>query len=473
MKTRIFTAIAALSLAAAAHADTVEAYPGTLSSIVGEMRLNGSTPTRLNVRGDIDIRDLSALAAAQIDTLDLSAASVRDFSSPAQLLYGKHTFEADVIPAYTFAGSPCRVMMLPSATKAVGEGAFTSSSLVRIDIPEGVTLIGDFAFRGCAALEKADIPSTLETLGQGAFTGCESLTGIDLSKTAVTGIGDRTFAGCTHLTRIVMPRNLKHTGTLAFEGTALRSLTASRAVTAAPFSFAGIKQLPSSSIQVSNAGAAHGLYFGDEWLAQVAYPLSPIPDLAYAGCESVSSEDVTLMTGDIGDFAFHSLSTVRIIKLNYGVTSLGEGVLGNTPSLAYIDCRDLLDAIPAVSEHTFDGVDKQKVQVCVTVDNLPLWEAAPYWNEFKLTTELVSVETEKIPDDSFRIYHSAGTLHIESSETLLEVGVYTADGRLIAAAAPGQCSAELPLSAADTQVAVIISRTDNGTRTDKLIISSN
>ncbi len=470
MKTRTLYAIAALSLAAAAHADTVEAYPGTLSSIVGEMRLNGSTPTRLNVRGDIDIRDLSALATAQIDTLDLSAASVKDFSSPTQLLYGKHTFEADVIPAYTFAGSPCRVMMLPAAAKAVGEGAFTSSSLVRIDIPEGVTLIGDFAFSGCTQLEKADIPSTLETLGQGAFTGCESFTEIDLSKTSVTVIGDRTFAGCKALTQIEMPSQLRTVGTLAFEGTALRSLSADRQITVSPFAFALMRTMPASAVSVSNADAAHGIYFGDERLAQVAYPLAPIPDLAYAGCQSLDTKAVTEQAGAIGDFAFHSIPA-HTVTLSHGVTSLGEGVLGNNPEMVYIYCKDLKDEIPAVTEHTFDGVDKSKVKVCVTEGSIDDWKAAPYWNEFKITAEYLSVD--ETDAGAFRIYHTAGTLHIESSETLLEVNVYTADGRLLAAAAPGQCTAELPLSAADTQVAVIMSRTDKGSRTDKLIIASN
>lgn len=470
MKTRIFSAIAALSLAAAAYADTVEACPGTLSSILGEMRLNGSEASRLNVRGSIDIRDLSALATAKIDTLDLSTASVKAFSSPTPLLYGKHTFEADMIPAYTFAGSPCRVMMLPSATKAVGDGAFTSSSLVHIAIPEGVTLIGDFAFSGCTRLKKAEIPSSLETLGQGAFTGCESLTEIDLSKTAVTGIGDRTFAGCTALAQIDMPRGLRTVGSLAFEGTALRSPSADRQITASPFAFALIRTMPASAVSVSNAATAHGIYFGDEWLHEIAYPLAPVPDLAYAGCLSLDTKAVTGQAGAIGDFALHSIPA-HTVTLSHGVTSLGEGVLGNNPEMAYIYCKDLKDEIPAVTEHTFDGVDKSKVKVCVTEGSIDEWKAAPYWNEFKITADYDSVdETEA---GAFRIYHTAGTLHIESSETLLEVNVYTADGRLLAAAAPGQCSAELPLSAADTQVAVIMSRTDKGSRIDKLIISSN
>jgi len=470
MTTRILTATAALSLAAAALADTVEAYPGTLSAILGEMRLNGSAPTRLNVRGSIDIRDLSALAAARIDTLDLSAATVRGFSSPTPLLYGKHTFEADVIPAYTFAGSPCRVMMLPSGIKAIGEGAFASSSLARIDMPEGVTLIGDFAFSGCSALEKAGIPSTLETLGQGAFAGCESLTETDLSKTSVTGIADRTFAGCTALSQIEMPGQLRTIGTLAFEGTALSSLSADRQITVSPFAFALMRAMPASAVSVSNAGAAHGIYFGDEWLTQVAYPLAPIPGLAYAGCKSLDTKAVTEQAGAIGDFAFHSIPA-HTVTLSQGVTSLGEGVLGNNPEMAYIYCKDLKDEIPAVTEHTFDGVDKSKVKVCVTEGSLDDWKAAPYWNEFTITSEYSGVD--ETDAGTFRIYHTAGTLHVESSETLLEVSVYTADGRLLAASAPGQCTAELPLSAADTQVAVIMSRTGKGSRTDKLVISSN
>lgn len=47
-----------------------------------------------------------------------------------------------------------------------------------VDIPFGVTEIGDFAFSDCAELTGAVIPDSVIRIGEGAFSGCERLTGI-------------------------------------------------------------------------------------------------------------------------------------------------------------------------------------------------------------------------------------------------------------------------------------------------------
>lgn len=47
-------------------------------------------------------------------------------------------------------------------------------------IDEGITRIGDDAFRGFSALTSISLPSTLLSIGSGAFSRCDSLTSINI-----------------------------------------------------------------------------------------------------------------------------------------------------------------------------------------------------------------------------------------------------------------------------------------------------
>ena len=45
-----------------------------------------------------------------------------------------------------------------------------------VEISEGVTTIGDRAFRDCMGLRRISLPSSLEAIGAAAFSGCNDLT---------------------------------------------------------------------------------------------------------------------------------------------------------------------------------------------------------------------------------------------------------------------------------------------------------
>ena len=48
--------------------------------------------------------------------------------------------------------------------------------LTSIIIQDGVTSIGEGAFRGCSSLTSVTIPASVTSIGEGAFRGCSSLT---------------------------------------------------------------------------------------------------------------------------------------------------------------------------------------------------------------------------------------------------------------------------------------------------------
>lgn len=66
-------------------------------------------------------------------------------------------------------------------------------SITSIDIPSGVTKIGDYTFYGCTHLSSVVIPSGITSIGNSAFRSCSSLTGITIPS-GVTSIGSYAFS---------------------------------------------------------------------------------------------------------------------------------------------------------------------------------------------------------------------------------------------------------------------------------------
>lgn len=103
-------------------------------------------------------------------------------------------------------------------TKIVCDQLFVEGgALTSITFPEGVTHIGEGAFRMCSNLLELDLPSTMVSIGASAFSSCERLISVKMPD-SVSYIGDRAFAGCERLISVNIPKNLTSIGTGVFEG---------------------------------------------------------------------------------------------------------------------------------------------------------------------------------------------------------------------------------------------------------------
>jgi len=66
---------------------------------------------------------------------------------------------------------------IPNGVTSIGQGAFRNCwDLTSITIPEGVTSIGDSAFSECGNLTSITIPSSVTYIGIYALSDCHSLT---------------------------------------------------------------------------------------------------------------------------------------------------------------------------------------------------------------------------------------------------------------------------------------------------------
>lgn len=71
--------------------------------------------------------------------------------------------------------------------------------LMSIEIPNGVTVISDSAFRRCINLLNINIPDSVTTIGPNAFNGCERLKSIIIPESVITiGEGAFSYRSCSY-----------------------------------------------------------------------------------------------------------------------------------------------------------------------------------------------------------------------------------------------------------------------------------
>ncbi|MCQ2559568.1 MAG: leucine-rich repeat domain-containing protein, partial [Clostridia bacterium] len=97
------------------------------------------------------------------------------------------------------------------------------SDIKTVNLPEGLTRIGDYTFYKCYSLKEINFPKGLTSIGENAFFCCSSLTEITLPE-GLTSIGDSAFAYCSKrgttfpegLTAVTLPDSLTSIGDFAF-----------------------------------------------------------------------------------------------------------------------------------------------------------------------------------------------------------------------------------------------------------------
>jgi hypothetical protein len=138
------------------------------------------------------------------------------FSSQAQIIssgdwqYSVSGGEATIRGYSGAAGAitfPSYVDGIPVKTIGSGNNVSGLGNVTHIVIPEGVTSIGGEAFENRSSLISVNIPSTMSLIGGAAFafTGLQSM---DLSHTTAN-VGESIFYGCSSLTSVKLPYNME------------------------------------------------------------------------------------------------------------------------------------------------------------------------------------------------------------------------------------------------------------------------
>lgn len=117
------------------------------------------------------------------------------------------------------------------STAKHGDGAFASTNLQTVIIPQNVEFIGPYTFYFCTKLQKIELPDRITTIFEGTFTYCENLSEIKLPN-GLSVIERKAFVNCKKLHEIHIPVGTRTIAKDAFWCTPLNSIYIPPTVTA-------------------------------------------------------------------------------------------------------------------------------------------------------------------------------------------------------------------------------------------------
>ncbi|MCR4602644.1 MAG: leucine-rich repeat domain-containing protein [Prevotella sp.] len=212
-----------------------------------------------------------------------------------------------------------------SNLETIGVNAFAyCTSLNSIDIPSGVTTIGDFAFQE-SGLTSITIPANVTSIGSSAFSGCTSLATVNVWTAKAPTLGNDAFTYCNVSLTINYP-----TGATGFDENNWASWTP-QAASNAWVTGSCVAVLDGSAFTISGSGA----------MADYSYDAFYNPSTPWY---SSASDITTISIGEgvtrIGNFAFYGCASLASVTIPSGVTSIGRNAFDGCVNLATLTFAD-------------------------------------------------------------------------------------------------------------------------------------
>ena len=212
---------------------------------------------------------------------------------------------------------------------------FREKYILEVEIDNGVTSIGDYAFYCCSKLSRVEIPNTVTSIGDCAFFYCRSLTSIEIPD-SITSIGGDTFYGCESLTSIEIPDSVTDIGVYAFNGcTKLESITISDGVT-----HIGHSAFAETKYYTNNENWKNGVLYINNYLIKATntvpavYEIKEgtkiIADYAFEECAKLESITIVNSVTSIGTGAFYGCGRLSNITIPDNVTQIGSSAFAET-----------------------------------------------------------------------------------------------------------------------------------------------
>ena len=232
----------------------------------------------------------------------------------------------------------------------VQDSAFYQCKILkRIDMPESVKSIGNYAFSGCTSLEKVLFNPVLESIGSHAFEGCKALTEITIPS-LVKSISDFAFEGCSMLQKVVFHSSLItaiRNNTFS-DCSSLTQIAIPASVTVIEdYAFSGCSSLTEITIPSSVPSIGHYAFIECSSLKHIAMPSSvtSIGDYVFTGCTSLEEIIISPQIAEIGYYMFSECSSLSKIVIPPSVTSIKESAFSGCSSLKDITISPFVTCI--------------------------------------------------------------------------------------------------------------------------------
>ncbi len=262
----------------------------------------------------------------------------------------------------------------------IGEEAFRETSLSAVNIPAGVSFIGEKAFAECMNLSSVTLPEGVTSIGEEAFS--ESALSSIVLPTSLVRIGEQAFEG-TRLTTITLPQNVAYLGNADRVDEETGELIAEDDLFADIFN--GCSALTEVKVDASNKvyASVNGILMTKDLKTLLYFPQAKADNTIPSGVE-------TIYCDAFADCTFSS------ITLPASITAIEED--------AFDGCYQLMSIISeimkpcAINHYAFSYSVYEQATLYVPLGTKDLYEATEGWNNFQNIVEMESVEIEPLEE---------------------------------------------------------------------------
>ena len=289
---------------------------------------------------------------------------------------------------------------------AIGNAAFRDiTTLEYIFIADSVSSIGQHAIRG-TAIKSIDIPYGITTLPYCFVYACSNLTNVTIPN-SVTSLDSYAFGNCTSLSIITLPDSLTSIGTYAFRDCAFESLV-----------------IPNGVTSINN-----NVFDSCASLVSIDIPesVTSIGNYAFQNCSKLSAVNLSDNLTSIGTYAFYKCISLKSITIPAGVTRIENSALRGCSSLATIN---ILGDITFIGEYAFaDSI----ITSFVIPDTVTEIGRGTFYACTKLKSLTISNNLAKIPNTFAYNCTALTSITIPSSVTSIDTNAFGACSRLTSA----------------------------------------
>lgn len=263
-----------------------------------------------------------------------------------------------------------------------------------LEVCDGVTSIGDGAFRDCKVLEDAVLAESVTAIGECAFLLCEGLRSVNIPK-GVTVINYFTFGKCASLEQITIPDGVTSIGFSVFDGCAsLKTVAIPAGVleikTAA---FASCDSLTSITVAAGNPNyrSVDGVLFNKDKTVLLQYPggkegdyaipngVKTVGEHAFCGSTGLTGVSIPSSVKTLAYGAFSDCDALKSMTVPDTVTSVGENAFSECEALESVTlsknqkiiARSLCTLCPSLQSVTIpNGIEEIEMYAFVSCKSL-------------------------------------------------------------------------------------------------------